>query len=640
MLIFSAAKTMVFATLLIVTPFALRAHASIAGTGSLEGRVQASATLGQLTVYAYNAERRVGYMVFVVDGKYRATNVFPGRYEVTLRGTPGQRSWSLPQRSMKATVTAAKTAQADFKVADTVLAPTYVGGMTYPEATIASYDEIYPPGEARRVLERVCFGCHTAQLYPYNVVRTYPTGRNKFDREGWRLTIERMANGVAFGTKGKPSYFDPLLISPRERDLLADYLGTHFGLEAKPRAVRQESDPQLDPAVLAKAQYVEYRFPNAANEPERFTHTPDFDGRGHVWIMDRGGESLVEVDPVTAKITDHKGHGGGEFLSIDRDGTIWYGGLSHFDPKQNLHDEYKFEWKQSFRSIPASSMIMDARGDIWLTLLTTGGLAKLERKTNSIVWWDVPVARARPYGIALDRDDNVWTAGYHTSGLERFDPKTETFRHYRVTSGAPTNIRRPAIDSKNHVWTATWGSYAMQSGALYRVDQTTNQVEEYKIGIPYTNPYDVEPDATDNIWVATDNHILKFDPTTRRYTLYPVTTRTDIPKIAVTRDGAVWFGPRNAGQSGGYGGALTALYPDKDAIVSYAAYYDDGNTRNRKVRNEWPAIPVRGQRILVSPAARNPCEFAGTMGLGAECNAKPATDGAGAASINGGAARE
>ena len=191
------------------------AQASIAGTGTLEGAVQADAALGQLSVYAYNAQKRVGYMVFVVDGRYRATNLFPGRYEVTLRGTPGQRSWGLPPRSVPTNVAAGKTARADFVVAERSLPATYVGGMTYPDAKIAKYDEIYPPGEARQVLERVCFGCHTSSFYPYNAVRTYPTGRNQFDREGWRITIERMANGVAFGAKGKPSYFDPLLISPR-----------------------------------------------------------------------------------------------------------------------------------------------------------------------------------------------------------------------------------------------------------------------------------------------------------------------------------------------------------------------------------------------------------------------------------------
>jgi hypothetical protein len=49
-----------------------------------------------------------------------------------------------------------------------------------------------------------------------------------------------MANGVAFGAKGKPSYFDPLLISPREHEL-ADYLGRHFAVEREAaRSVARE----------------------------------------------------------------------------------------------------------------------------------------------------------------------------------------------------------------------------------------------------------------------------------------------------------------------------------------------------------------------------------------------------------------
>jgi virginiamycin B lyase len=611
------------------------------GMGLLEGTVAVEKPLGPLTVYAYNAERRIGYMVYVVGGRYRATNLFPGQYEVTLRGTVGQRNWSLPQQTVKRRIVAGRTATADFKVGALVAPPTYVGGMTYPDAQVLPYDVIYPPGPARDTLERVCFGCHTSSFYPYNVVRTYPTGRTQFDRDGWGLTVDRMAHGLGFFAPGKPSYFDPLLLSPTERDALVDYLGAHFGPGSTPRAVRQDSDPPLDEAALAKAQIVEYRFPNdPKNEEEaRFTHTPDFDGQGNVWIMDRGGESLVKIEPTKGRITDHKGHGGGEFLVTDRDGTVWYGGLSHFDPAQNLHDEYKFEGKPP-RGIGISSLVMDSAGDIWLSMLTGGGLAKFDRKANSVVWWDVPILRSRPYGIIVDHDDNVWFAEYHNSGLGRFDPKTESFRHYALTVGAPTNIRRLGVDSKNFIWSATWGSRALQNGALYRVDPASGAVDEYRLGIPYANPYDVEIDANDTVWIATDNHVMKFDPATRRFTSYPVAERTDIPKLAVTRDGAIWYGPRNAGQSGGYGGAAAVLYPDKDAIETFDAFYAKGNPRNRKAGHDWPAIKVTGTTKLVPAAPRNPCEFAKTVGLGAGCEATPKVPGAAPATIQGGAARE
>ena len=612
------------------------------GMGLLEGTVQAAQSPGQLTVYAYNAERHIGYMVYVVGGRYRATNLFPGRYEITLRGTVGQRNWSLPQQSVKRSVAAGKTATADFKVGALVAPPTYVGGMPYPDAKVLPYDQVYPPGPGREVIERVCFGCHTSSFFPYNVVRTYPGGRGQYDKDGWRITVDRMARGNAFNLPGKPSYFDPLLLSPQDRDLVVDYLAANFGPQSTPRAVQQESDPSLDEAALEKAQIVEYRFPNdPKNEEEtRFTHTPDFDGQGNVWIMDRGGESLVKIEPTTGKITDHKGHGGGEFLVTDRDGTLWYGGLSHFDPATNLHDEYKFEFKKTFRAIPISSLVMDSAGDIWLSLLPSGGLAKFDRKANSVVWWDVPVLRSRPYGIIVDRDDQVWFADYHASGLTRFDPKTESFRHFPLTLGAPTNIRRLGVDSKNRIWSATWGSRALQNGALYRLDPASGVVDEWKIGIPYTNPYDVEIDAADGVWIATDNHVLKFDPQTARFTKYPVAERTDIPKLAVTRDGAVWYGPRNAGQSGGYGGAAAVLYPDKDAIESFDAFYAQDNPRNRKASHEWPAVKVTGAMKLVPAAPRNPCEFAKAVGLGGGCQDAPKSAEGAPTTIQGGAAHE
>ena len=36
-------------------------------------------------VYAYNTDKDVGYTVFVVNGKYRAVNMIPGAYDITIR---------------------------------------------------------------------------------------------------------------------------------------------------------------------------------------------------------------------------------------------------------------------------------------------------------------------------------------------------------------------------------------------------------------------------------------------------------------------------------------------------------------------------------------------------------------------------
>ncbi len=559
---------------------------ALAGMGQISGTVSAAQPPVGATVYAFNTQKNVGYMVYVVGGRFRAPNVFPGEYEVTLR-KPG-----LSAPATKVTVEAGKTAVTQFAAKTVAIEPDYVGGMTYPDAKIEPYDVIYPPGPGRDILERTCMGCHTIQLFPYNVIRTYPTGRTPKDHDGWAITVDRMHKSPAFGTPGKASYFDPVLLTPADRDVLVDYLTANFPADAPPRVVRKEAggDPPLDERALEKAMIVEYRFPNTPQMPERFTQQIDFDGKGNVWVTDRGAPALVKVDPRSAKRIDYLGHGGGHGLAVDSDGTIWYSDelVRRFDPTTDRHDEYVVDGAHGLGS---NTQVFDSKGNLWMSLLTAGGLGLWERKTDTFSYWDVPIERSRPYGIIVDHNDKVWFAEYHNSGVGSFDPKTKTFRHYAFTAAQPTNNRRPGVDSKNRIWIATWGSQGMQNGALYRIDPTSGAVMERKIGIPFANPYSVEADEFDNIWVATDNYLLRYDQQADTFTPFPLAERTDIPKVTIARGGAVWFTPRNAGQSGSYGGAAAVLYPDKDHIESFGAYFAANSAANRLAKYRGVASP-------------------------------------------------
>ena len=108
--------------------------ASMPGMGELSGKVAAAPSLGQLSVHAFNTDKHVGYQVFVVNGAYRATNLFPGNYEISLRGTAGQLNWDLPQQAAKIAIKANDKATADLAMTTQPLPPTYIGGMTYPGA--------------------------------------------------------------------------------------------------------------------------------------------------------------------------------------------------------------------------------------------------------------------------------------------------------------------------------------------------------------------------------------------------------------------------------------------------------------------------------------------------------------------------
>lgn len=593
------------------------AHAATAAKppyGALQGRVAADAALGQLTVQAFDAARGVAYTVYVVDGRYRAAQMLPGDYDVAVRGTAGQKNADLRPQHATVRVEAGRTATVDFTVPTTPVPVTYVGGLPYPDARIEAYDTIYPSGRGRDVLERICLGCHTVQLFAYNAVRVYPAGRPLHDRAGWAATVERMSRGAAFGVKGKASMFDEKLLSAEDREALVDYLAKNFGPDAPKRVVRQDEEPALDRAALAKAQFVEFRFANVAGSPDRFVHTPDFDADGNVWIMDRGAQSFVRIDPRTGARRDFPGVGDSEYMTVDVDGTVWSSGLKHFDPVSGRMDEYRFAGEGGGRPIGASSFVLDRKGDLWLTLLVNGGIARYSRERDTVEWWDVPVQRSRPYGVVLDAQDRVWFADYHNSGLSRFDPKTGEFRHFALTPDGPTNIRRLVVDPQGFVWSGTWGSRAMRNGALYKLDPDSGRSIEYKLGIPFTNPYDFALGAGGSVWVATDNHLVRFDPRTERFTSYPVPVRTDIPKVAVTREGAVWFGPRNAGLAGAYGGAAAVLFPDKDRI-EYGAYYSADNVRNRRAQYVGPTRAIVGAVKQVPATALNPGAYERALGL-------------------------
>jgi streptogramin lyase len=62
--------------------------------------------------------------------------------------------------------------------------------------------------------------------------------------------------------------------------------------------------------------------------------------------------------------------------------------------------------------------------------------------------------------------------------------------------------------------------------------------------------------------------LIRFDPRAEKFTFYPSPQRGDMPKIEITRDGAVWYNPRSAMR-----GAVGVLYPDMAGMKSFEARY-------------------------------------------------------------------
>lgn len=593
------------------------AWAALKGYGSLEGRVSGTRDDALAVVHAVNTETRTAYTVYVVDGRYRATTMLPGRYRVTVRPAVGQMNGFDPQ-TVERVVAADRTVTADFSLGAVRATPNYVGGLVYdgdpkyPDAQILPYDEVYPPGRGREILERTCNACHAVNLIPYNVNRSYSGGRNPKDRDAWAATVDSMHRRPAFGRPAKAPMFDPALLQPGDREILIDYLAKHFGPDAPPRVVRLDSVPKLDTQALAKAQFIEYSWKEPPGKLDiwPWPHQVDFDPDGNVWLAYTGC-CIVRFDPRTAQARAYEGNGGGHGIAVDQsDGTVWYSGdaVRRLDPKTGLVDRYRVGEDTALGS---NTQIFDSKGNLWLSFLSAGALGKWDRATDQIQWWDVPVVASRPYGIIVDNQDKVWWADYHNGGVSRFDPETGTFRAYRmVRENAASSIRRLGVDSKNRIWAGTWSSLRGVA-KIYRLDPETDEVMERTLSdLPYAAVYSAEADSRDNIWLSNDNYLTVYDPVADGFTHFPIPVRSDTLKTTITRDDTVWFFYRNAGKYANYGANAVAFFRDKDRIESLAAYHSKGSVHNRMHDFRGPQAPtVRGVTKVSPPTSQNAAEY-------------------------------
>ena len=94
---------------------------------------------------------------------------------------------------------------------------------------LLSYDELYPAGEGRQIIEKTCIRCHGPDFLP----------GKQWDADQWNAAIDLMLstapNSNPPGRISEASV--PGLIPPHDRQVLVDYLVKNFGPDSKPRGL-------------------------------------------------------------------------------------------------------------------------------------------------------------------------------------------------------------------------------------------------------------------------------------------------------------------------------------------------------------------------------------------------------------------
>ena len=608
---------------------AAQSGGELQSTGIVTGSVTAAKPFKAAHVYLRGQDKRhMMYMVYTQAGAFKAVAVLPGTYELVVKGR------GLESDPQSVTVKAGTNPSLTVRMHDSKdpnAYPTSVdldevraaNGVLPPKKEIlyASYDEIYPPGPGREVIERVCMQCHGENFFP-----TSPRSP-----QGWKFGLDKMM-GVNLPTRERGSLGEGVLsgnasafgFGLQDRKDVLEYLTKNFGLTSKPRAVKTDVEMPLDEALLGKAQYIEYYSvaegkagaagPSAstANDSEndssgvagvRIIMQVTTDAQGNRWGVDRSVPSqLVRLDPRTGEqkswvLPDTRA--GVHDMTQDREGRIWVlefdrtedgsidssGAGSDLAPRLLGFSPKTEKWEHVVDPDPLNVIrakrkgammggLVDSKGKIWIHWMLNGAISSYDPTTKKAVTYLVPTHGATPYGAAIDPSDNIWVAEWNAGKLARFDQSTGAWTEF-VSPIFPANFRRgPESDAQGNIWVGIWAA-GKRPGQVAKLDPKTGRWQMWAIPHRGAQPYETSVDRDGNVWFP-DTHQpdrpmanARLNPKDGTFAFYPRPQfRADSTRLMHAEDGSVHYTARYgaAKDQSGFG----VLYTDKDKITTLA----------------------------------------------------------------------
>jgi len=169
---------------------------------------------------------------------------------------------------------------------------------------------------------------------------------------------------------------------------------------------------------------------------------------------------------------------------------------------------------------------------------STGGLTRFDPKTEKFTHIaDVPNA----YGIALDRQGNIWFAEQRADGrIGKVDAETLHVTKYQqpTKTGFPRRIQVDQQDGT--VWFAEF-----QAGKLAAFDPASGNFKEFPLPGPHGTPYAVGLGADRMLWYSSEwmDVVGRLDPATGAVTEFPIPHAENSMRDFFLDDrGHIWFG--------------------------------------------------------------------------------------------------
>jgi streptogramin lyase len=293
---------------------------------------------------------------------------------------------------------------------------------------------------------------------------------------------------------------------------------------------------------------------------------------------------ITEYDLPRATIAPHD-------VRVGADGRIWYSNFSEpylgrLDPRAGAHDE--FAWPLPKPDFPAGALALepDHDGNWWLAVMFQSGLMKFDTRTRTFrhyplppglqsdtaqqsmvmprqshvdgkVWTNdvfthsilrldlatgafervdpfegMPVGGNRqhaPYGMAADKDNNLYFMDFGDESVGRVDAKTFGATIY-PTPTPHSRPRRTMLDDRGRLWFAEFAA-----NKLGMFDLERESIREWEVPTANSYPYDVYLDRNGELWSGSmsDDRVLRFDPSSGKAVEYLLPRQTNIRRIFI-----------------------------------------------------------------------------------------------------------
>jgi virginiamycin B lyase len=396
------------------------------------------------------------------------------------------------------------------------------------------------PEQKRPLIE--CMSCHTLE----RVVRSAYTA------DEFVGVLKRMANYANNTTMQKVQKRVAEREVPEDRARrVAEYLASvNLSRQENPDTTHWHYPLKTLPRPAGAATRViitEYELPRATIAP----HDVRTDAEGYVWYSNFSEPYLGRLDPRTGAheefaypLPKPDFPAGALALEPDRDGNWWLAvmfqsGLMKFDSRRRTFRHYPLP--AALQSDTAQqSMVMPRQshvdGKVWTNDVFTHSILRLDLATGAYERVDpfegMPIGGSRqhsPYGMAADRDNNLYFMDFGDENVGRVDAKT--FRATIYPTPTPhSRPRRTMLDDDNHLWFA---EFAANKLGMFDLDRES--IREWDVPTPNSYPYDVYLDRNGELWSGSmsDDRVLRFDPASGKAVEYLLPRQTNIRRIFI-----------------------------------------------------------------------------------------------------------